>query len=101
MRAHGIQDGGQAGAFMRGEIDGEGDEASHSGPPNRNYVDVLVYDLVPAMKFGVAAAVSRPVLYVLADLVLVSRLVSNFLGWLWVKCCVVSAAAHRIRMRKF
>jgi hypothetical protein len=31
--AQGIQDSGQAGAFVRGEIESEGDETGHSGPP--------------------------------------------------------------------
>jgi hypothetical protein len=33
VRAEGIKDGGEAGAFMRGEINVEGDETGHSAPP--------------------------------------------------------------------
>jgi hypothetical protein len=33
VRAQGIQDSGQAGGFVRGEIKGERDEAGHSAPP--------------------------------------------------------------------
>src|SRR6476661_8669037 len=33
VRAEGIQDGGEACAFVNGEIDGERDEVGHCGPP--------------------------------------------------------------------
>ena len=42
MWAQGVQDGGQACAFMRREIKGEGNEAGHSAPPDQQLRRVLV-----------------------------------------------------------
>lgn len=41
MRAYGVQDGSQTGAFMRIQINGKGDEAGHSAPPDRQFVEFV------------------------------------------------------------